>query len=152
MKDLIWPAILFLCACAHNEPEVPDRSNAIDRNKPDSTATSAPADTIPVTNEYPTGAVVPDVLRFGCSPYTPGVYKIDFWIENPNECGMLGAAIFYGADPNNLQPAKTEYYPQNKHIMATVYDLAPKTKYYICCHIIMADWFYQTELKSYTTL
>lgn len=162
-------AVLFItlvvCACTHNEPGVPDRSLALDRNKPDTLITpepkdsvfNEPADSIPELpsplGERPEGSVIPDVVPdyFECIRYGVG-YKAVYRIDNAKECGMLSATIYYGTDPDNLKPATTEFYAANGHIVANIDDMRGNTKYYFRCRITMATWYYETELKSYITL
>lgn len=154
-----------MCACAHNEPGVPDRSPDFDRNKPHSQNTpessdsvfNEPADTVQELpsppGERPGGSVFPDVdpNYFECIRYGVG-YKTEYRIFNAKECGMLSATIYYGTDPDNLKPATTEFYAANGHIVANIDDMRGNTKYYFRCRITMATWYYETELKSYITL
>ncbi len=158
MRYRIGLIILLICSCSHNEPELPDRSNAIDRNKQDTisevnptdTVISAPGDTIPAqpptTDERPQGAVIPDVDKFYCTPYGSDEYKIEFWIANSKECGVKSATIFYGTEPDKLKPVTAEFYARNGHIVANVTDINDNTDYYMGCRIYMVGWYFDSKL------
>lgn len=163
MRYLAGFVILFMCACSHNEPAMPDRSQTFDRNRPDTIKTeqkdsvfNQPEDTIsdlpPILPDIrPAGSITPIVGGFDCTPYGRDEYKIEYTIINANECGMITATILYGTDPDNLKPARTEFYAGNGHIVANVGDMQVNTQYYMRCRITMAEWYYDTELRSYLT-
>lgn len=157
--------LIGFCACRHDEPQRPDRNNPIDRDNTETDIPVSPADSVPaepvdsvpenpIPDNPPAGSIVPIVGGFDCNPYPSygsGIYKIECRIENARECGMVAAMLFYGTNPENLKQAVAEFYP-NGHIVSTISDMTlSKTTYYYRFRIVMASWYFDTELYSFVT-